>query len=302
MMPIPVILDTDIGSDIDDTWALALLLRSPEVDLKLCVSDTGDTLYRAKLLAKLLETAGRSDVTVGIGPSIRDESWGARGQAAWVADYDLARYPGKVAEDGIGAMIDTILSSPVPVTLVCIGPVPNIAAALEREPRIANNARFVGMHGSLRMGFGPGTEIIPENNVKLHPAACRAAFAAPWEVTITPLDTCGLVQLKGDAYLAMLKSGDSLTQAVIENYRIWHRSPDSYWARALEPDKHSSTLFDTVAAYLAFAEDLLVIETLGVRVDGEGYTRLDPTAKPIRCATAWKDLRAFENLLAERLG
>ena len=154
MMPIPVILDTDIGSDIDDTWALALLLRSPEVDLKLCVSDTGDTLYRAKLLAKLLETAGRGDVTVGIGPAMQDGSWAAKGQAAWVEDYDLSRYPGKIAEDGIGTMIDTILSSPVPVTLLCIGPVPNIAAALQREPRIAHNARFVGMHGSLRTGYG----------------------------------------------------------------------------------------------------------------------------------------------------
>jgi inosine-uridine nucleoside N-ribohydrolase len=301
-MPIPVILDTDIGSDIDDTWALALLLRSPEVDLKLCVSDTGDTLYRAKLLARLLETAGRSDVTVGIGPAMQDESWGARGQAAWVDDYDLARYPGKVAEDGIGAMIDAILNSPVPVTLVCIGPVPNIAAALQREPRIAHNARFVGMHGSLRTGYGTSTEVIPEYNVKLHPAACKAAFVAPWEVTITPLDTCGLIRLEGADYQRVLNSRDILTQAVIENYRIWNRARNDESGHALDPDSITSTLFDTVAAYLAFAEDLLVMETLGVRVDEEGYTRLDPEAKPIHCATAWKDLRAFENLLAERLG
>ena len=302
MMPIPVILDTDIGSDIDDTWALALLLRSPEVDLKMCVSDTGDTLYRAKLLAKLLETAGRGDVTVGIGPSMQDESEGARGQAAWVEDYDLARYPGKVAEDGIGAMIDAILGSPVPVTLLCIGPVPNIAAALQREPRIARNARFVGMHGSLRTGYGTGTEVVAEYNVKLHPAACKAAFEAPWDVTITPLDTCGLVRLEGAAYQRVLKSKDPLTQAVIENYRIWQRSLDTEWGRALDTSSISSTLFDTVAAYLTIAEDMLVMETLGVRVDDEGFTRLDPGAKPIRCATAWKDLPAFEMLLAERLG
>ena len=39
--PIPVIFDTDIGGDIDDTWALAYLLRSPELDLKLLVTDHG---------------------------------------------------------------------------------------------------------------------------------------------------------------------------------------------------------------------------------------------------------------------
>lgn len=42
------------------------------------------------------------------------------------------------------------MRSPQPVTLICIGPAPNIAAALKREPRIAQHARFVGMDGSVR--------------------------------------------------------------------------------------------------------------------------------------------------------
>ncbi len=300
-MPVPVILDTDIGSDIDDTWALAFLLRSPEVDLKLVVSDTGDTLYRAALLARLLETAGRSDVPVGIGPALADTSAQARGQAAWVEGYDLARYPGRVIEDGVGAIIETILASPQPVTLVCIGPVPNIAEALRRRPEIAQHARFVGMHGSLRKGYGEEPEIVAEYNVKLYPEACRAAFAAPWEVTITPLDTCGLVSLKGELYRRVAESTHPLTRAVIENYRAWHSASPWDFVRQLDPAASSSTLFDTVAAYLAFSEDLLEIETLGVRVDDEGYTRLDPSARPLRCATRWKDLRAFEELLAARL-
>src|SRR5471030_1364820 len=55
--PISVILDTDIGDDIDDTWALVLLLKSPVLDLKLVVGDYGESQYRARLLAKLLERA-----------------------------------------------------------------------------------------------------------------------------------------------------------------------------------------------------------------------------------------------------
>src|SRR5262245_42941420 len=64
---IPVIFDTDIGDDIDDTWALGFLLRCPELDVRLVVGDNGKSEYRAKLIAKFLETAGRSDVAVGIG-------------------------------------------------------------------------------------------------------------------------------------------------------------------------------------------------------------------------------------------
>jgi inosine-uridine nucleoside N-ribohydrolase len=70
---VPVILDTDIGSDIDDAWALAMMLRSPELDVKLVTSCTSDTTARARIIAKMLALAGR-DVPVGIGvPMVHQE-------------------------------------------------------------------------------------------------------------------------------------------------------------------------------------------------------------------------------------
>ena len=54
-MAIPTVLDTDIGHDVDDVWALAFLLRCPELDVKLITTSTGDTVYRARLVAKILE-------------------------------------------------------------------------------------------------------------------------------------------------------------------------------------------------------------------------------------------------------
>ena len=88
-------------------------------------------------------------------------------------------------------------------------------------------------------------------------------------------------------------------QAVIENYRIWIRQTE--WARAFDPDTQSSVLFDTVAVYLAFSEELLVMEDLGIRVTDDGYTVIDESAKVIHCAMDWKDLSAFEDLLVQRL-
>jgi inosine-uridine nucleoside N-ribohydrolase len=90
---IPAILDTDIGGDIDDTWALAMMLRSPELDVKLAVTDTGDTTYRARVVAKMLESGGRVDVPIGMGIHLEDLSCN---QADWVAAYDLSSYPGRV--------------------------------------------------------------------------------------------------------------------------------------------------------------------------------------------------------------
>ena len=292
---IPVILDTDIGGDIDDTWALAMMLKCPELDVKLVVSDTGDAVYRSKLIAKMLEVAGRTDIPVGMGINFDQKKERMR-QAQWVEDYDLSKYPGTVHQDGIGAIIDTIMNSPRPVTLICIGPVPNIGKALQREPRITQNARFVGMHGSIRVGYGGSKEISRECNVVNHTPACQEAFTAPWDMTITPLDTCGLVVLKGEKYKAVEQCRDPMIQALMENYRYW-----SLAYTGKEPAGTSSVLFDTVAVYLAFADDLLMMEKLPIRVTVEGYTVIDPAAKVIHCATAWKDLGAFEDLLVQRL-
>jgi len=294
--PIPVILDTDIGDDIDDTWALGLLLKSPELDLKLVVGDFGRPQYRAKLLAKFLQTAGRADVPVGIG--IETSSKGAESQAEWVKDYDLKSYPGKVHQDGIQVLIDTIMRSPEPITLICIGPVPNIAAALEREPRIAQRAKFVGMHGSVRVGYGGNKKISAEWNVRADAKACQRAFTAPWDMTITPLDTCGLVKLEGDRYQRVRDSKDPIAAAIIANYRLWaktrQKTPDA-------AEKISSTLYDTVAVYLAFRHDFCQMERLGIRVTDTGFTEIDAQAKSVNVATAWKNLDAFHDFLVERL-
>jgi len=297
---IPVILDTDIGGDIDDTWALAFMLKSPELDVKLITTDTGNTTYRAKIVAKMLEVAGRTDIPVGVGLHLSDR---AGRQSGWVRGYDLSAYPGVVHLDGVGAIVKAIMDSREAVTLVCTGPVPNIAAALNREPRIAERARFVGMHGCLRVSppeYGKGGGgVVAEYNVRADPKACQKVFTAPWDMTITPLDTCGFVRLEGERYLAVRDCDDPLVQAVMENYKVWLKSWHRRWQEEFE--FRSSILFDTVAVYLSFSEELLVMEKLGVRVTDDGYTVTDSTARTVNCATAWRNLPAFKDFLVDRL-
>jgi inosine-uridine nucleoside N-ribohydrolase len=297
--PIPVILDTDIGDDIDDTWALVLALKAPELDVKLVVTDFGNTVCRAKIVARLLEIAGRTDIPIGIGIQEND----APGpQADWVKGYELSKYPGRILRDGVQALIDTAMGSSEPVTLVAIGPPPNLRAALEREPRIAGKLRLSGMYGSLRRGYGGKPTPAPEWNVRASPAAARALLAAPWaEAISTPLDTCGLVRLQGARYARVRDSQDPLLRALIENYRLW--CPRLAWC-AREKDivaTRSSTLFDTVAVYLAISRDLVRTEDLGVRVTDDGMTLPDPAARALRWATEWRDLDGFEEWLVARL-
>lgn len=297
--PVPVILDSDIGTWIDDTWALVALLKSPEVDLRLVLTDSGNTVERAKIVARLLDIAGRTDIPIGIGPGDGGEEGG---QAEWVRGYDLSSYPGRVHHDGVQALINAVRTSAEPLTLVSISPGSSLKAALEREPGIAGQLRLVAMCGSLRRGDGgkPGAE--PEWNVQTNPAAARAVLAAPWlDAVVTPLDTSGVVRLKGARYARVRDSSDPLLRALVENYRLWCPHERSCASDPERAQTESSVLYDTVAVYLALARDLVRTETLGVRVTEDGMTVEDPTRRPITWATGWVDLDAYEDWLVSRL-
>ena len=315
---IPVILDTDIGGDIDDAWALALILKSPELDLKMLVTDYGNTTYRGAIAGKYLEAAGRTDIPIGLGVYGNDE---IRPQETWLGDYQLSDYPGQVYEDGVGAMIDLIINSPEPITLICISPVPNIKAALEREPGIIKRVKIVGMFGSLRYGYKYNRYplirkifsmlgsllyeydrnylmISKEANVCLNTDACRQMFNQFPDVTITPLDTCGIVRLTGKKYQKLHDYKDNFIKTLIESYYSWAKYVQS---TKEYPRVQSSTLHDSVAVYLALSEEYLEIENLGITVTDDGYTLIDRDKKAIRCATKWKNLPAFEDWLVNTL-
>jgi len=295
---IPVILDTDIGDDIDDTWALVLALKAPELDLKLIVTDFGNTEQRAKLVARVLELAGRTDIPIGIGSKENDEPGP---QAEWVSGFDLAKYRGRILKDGVQALIDTAMASKEPMTLIAIGPPPSLAQALAREPRLAGKLRFAGMYGSLYRGYGKPTPE-PEWNVKARVPAARAVLGAPWrEAIVTPLDTCAVVKLTGERYARIRASRDPLLRGLVEAYGVWCRNRE--WC-AKDPAfvaEKSSTLFDTVAVYLALSSDLVRTETLGVRVSEEGQTVPDAAARQLSWAVEWKSLDAYEEWLTTRL-
>jgi inosine-uridine nucleoside N-ribohydrolase len=298
----PVVFDTDIGTDIDDTWALAQLLRSPDLDLKLVLSDTGDTRYRAALAAKFLEAAGRSDIPVGIGEPQGVMSDDNRNQGPWLVGYDLKKYPGLVHEDGINALIELVMKSSEPVTIIAVGAVPNLALALQREPRIAGKCRFVGMHGSFAVGYEKGSAPAAEANVKGNPAALRKVLSAPWrDILLTPLDTCGLVQLQDENYHAIWSAtADPVLRAVVENYCIF--APRVKWMHCDFFATRSTVLFDCVAVYLASAEDLVEIETVSFDITDDGFTRASPQGSlKARVALRWKNHDAFQNQLARQL-
>jgi inosine-uridine nucleoside N-ribohydrolase len=291
LKPIPVVLDTDIGDDIDDTWALIMLLKSPQLEVRLVTTTYGKAEYRGKIIARILTIAQRTDIPIGLGAGGRG---GEGGQQPWVKDYALSSYAGKVHEDGVQALIDAINQASQPLTIISIGPSTTVAAALDRQPAIAPKAFFVGMQGSVRKGYDGGA-VSPEWNVKADIKAAQKALLAPWkQTTITPLDTCGLVKVRGERFATLARSQDPLARALLENYRIWAKK---------ENVTESSVLFDTVGVYLAYpgSKPLVELEDLQINVNAEGVTTLDPKGVKMSVATVWKDLGGYEDLLVKVL-
>ncbi|WP_123538995.1 nucleoside hydrolase [Halosimplex salinum] len=299
--PAPVVLATDIGTDVDDTWALAQLLRTPQLDCRLVLTEAGDPTYRASVAAKLLERADRIDVPIGLAPEAREMDEGERNQTPWVDEYDLNDYPGTVRDDGVEAFAEVVTEADEPVTVVSIGPTPTLAAAVDADPDLARECRFVGMHGSFEEGYDGG-EPDAETNVRVDPAAFRTVLAAPWrDVLLTPLDTCGRVTLDGGRYHRVwTATDDPLVRGVVENNCVFAARVE--WMPYDDFTRRSSTLFDSVAVYLAHDESLVETESVRFDVTDDGFTEPAPDGEfDARVALAWADRDAFEAYLTERL-
>lgn len=298
--PIPVILDTDIGDDFDDTWALILLLKSPQFDLKLVTTTAGKAEYRAKLVARILAAADRTDVAVGLGAGGRD---GRGDQASWIGDYKLGDYAGHVYEDGVQALVDTVNRESAHgqvVTIIGIGPLQTLGKALTRDPGLAQKADFVGMLGSVRKGYGGSSTPVVEYNMAYVPGD-KKVFGAAWHsFAFTPLDTCGLVSLRGKPYEELRHSPDKMVQVLLENYHAWVTHGGS---KGVSDLTGSSTLFDTVAVYLANPgpKPLLGVETLNISVDAKGMMSIDPAGIRATVATNWRNLDGYSDFLVRTL-
>ena len=285
-------MDTDIGDDIDETWALCLALGNPGLDVRLIVTASQNTPLKARLVARILERLGRTDIPIGIGKQT-DEA--PINQQSWLGDYALKHYPGTVLEDGVGALIDHLRAMEPPATLCAIGPLTNLGELLRRAPDLAGRVQLVLMAGSVRSGYGGKPEPDAEWNVFRDIKASQAVFTAPWDIIMAPLDTCGTIQLKGETYRRVTESNAVRARVVMENYAAWVNRPHY-------PPDASSILFDTLAIHLCHTTEGLGMETLPLRVDEKGFTRVDTAGgKPVHCAMTWTAYETFENALIRSL-
>eukprot|EP00026_Physarum_polycephalum_P009757 Phypoly_transcript_09891.p1 GENE.Phypoly_transcript_09891~~Phypoly_transcript_09891.p1 ORF type:complete len:330 (+),score=38.74 Phypoly_transcript_09891:24-992(+) len=297
---IPIIIDTDYGQEMDDSWAISVALASPEFDIKLILTATHNTTGQAQQLCKFLQTVNRTDIPVGIGLS-QDARVGPL--YGWAKDYKLSSYPGKLYTSGIKAALDIINSSPTPVTILELAPVGNLKEMLKIQPSVAKKAKIVAMAGSIYKCYdGPGP--CPEYNIYDNVPAAQAVYNASWNITITPLDTCGIAVVYGDTYQTFLAANNSahpLVQTLLMNYVYFNNHGGD---TSFNPRNSSTILYDTVAAYLAYSNRSLVnMQKFTLNITGDGTMISTPTGKLVDVAITWapNGLQGWAKQLVDRL-
>src|SRR6516165_9777987 len=169
-LKIPVVLDTDIGTDIGDAFALALILKSPELELLGVTTVSGDTQARARLAAKLLWEAGGAwrEVPVYAGEPGTPQPID---QARWATPFTS---PALHADGAVNFLRREINRRPGAITVIAIGELTNVAALLQSDPSAASKIKRIAlMGGSVERGYAPDSKPEPEWNVKSNPQAAQ---------------------------------------------------------------------------------------------------------------------------------
>jgi purine nucleosidase len=259
-----IIIDTDIGDDVDDAFAVGLALRSPELQIVGISATFGDTEARAKILDRLLGEAGRPDIPVAAGIPTQINSPMTQRKYGEGGHFGKASHP-----KAVDLILEQIRRYPGEITLVAIGPLVNVGALIDKDPESFRKLRrVVLMGGSITRGYGdlgyskprgPEAEWNITNDIR----SAQKLFASGVPIFMTPLDS---TQLKLDEVkrAVLFQAGTPVTDALTLLYHQW--------------GQETPTLFDAMTIAYILDPKLCPVKPTHISVDDRGFTRAESGA------------------------
>lgn len=288
--PAPVLFDTDIGTDIDDAYALALFVHRDDFELLGVTTVSSDAVARARLAAKLLAIAGgkwaQIPVYAGLSTPVQYMK-----QVEWAAGF---RSPSLHESGGIEFMRRTIEARPGEVTVIAVGELTNVAALLDSDPGVAKKIRAIAlMGGAIYRGYAPGSKPEPEWNIRSNAKAAQRVFTSGVPLLVAPLDSTADLKLTPEMRVKIFASGTPLNDALGALDQVWRYT--NHW-KGDQP-----TLFDVLAIELASPAKTFDLESLHIEVADDGLTRPVSGRKPNAKASIAVDIPAFMSEFVETL-
>lgn len=258
-----IILDTDIGDDIDDALALALLLKMPQVEILGVTTVFLDTDRRARIARKLIRLFGK-DIPVYAGLRLGEGMHHNIDAVCcqYTPDIEAPCYAPEndMRADNGEAAVEFILDAArkygKDLTLIAIGPLTNVGRAFCREPELMKQVRVVIMGGCFYRQFS-------EWNIVCDPRAAKAVIHAGGNLTCVGIEVTEQTTLNdAQQQIVMHNEQDEGMRYLSELVRMHH----NYTGR-------NSCLHDVLAAYYVLYPQVLTTEEIVVRVETEGeYT------------------------------
>ncbi|MHC4401738.1 MAG: nucleoside hydrolase [Planctomycetota bacterium] len=265
----PVIVDTDVGTDVDDAFALALALASPELDVRGITTVSADAYTRALIACRLLDAVGRPGIPVAAGRPRREKP-------ALEGQYQYGLRPARkrpLSESAVEFLYRELEARPGEITLIALGDLTNVAELIRKHPEAKPwIKRIVLMGGSLRVGFDGQPPPVREWNVRADVSAAQTVFNSGLPLVVAPVDATTHVKLVEPLRRRVFRTDTPLCRHLEALYDLW--------------GKETPTLFDPVAVALVLDESFCTMEDLRIEVDDRGFTRVREGAANCRAATS----------------
>ncbi|MGD0005657.1 MAG: nucleoside hydrolase [Anaerolineaceae bacterium] len=297
-----LILDTDIGTDVDDILALGLILASPELKLEGVTCVYGDVRLRARMVLKMLNLRGVSGVPVLAGaarPLLGQKPvyWGGHEGKGLLEPEDDALQP--APEHAPDFIVRMVMDNPGQIHLVGIGPLTNIAQAFLLEPLLAQNLAHLTLMGGVVRNLDRLDLPYCEHNIRSDPEAAQIVFNAGAPLTIVPLDVTTLVRIWPAGVERIKQAGTPYHRALAGQVELY----PPYKERGF------TFLHDPLAVSTLIQPDLVKLRDLHVDVEtggsftsGATLVRAPGVDAPVTAQVALEvDTPRFEEFLVARL-
>lgn len=245
-----ILIDTDIGGDVDDALALALALNTPDIEIVGITNVYLANAWRAGVTKRILKVYGREDIPVCTGAEKPLIGW-----------WDESRIPNSSADYGefqgetlphAADFIIRMAEQMEDLTVCAIGPLTNVGLALAKAPHIAKRIRVLMMGGQV-------TKAHPEWNIVCDPEAARIVFESGVPIHMVGLDVTNRCQFTPEEVDMVKAAQNPRAQLLAEMMEIFIQN-FGYLPILHDPLALAPLIWDDI---LTFQEKRILVETGG---------------------------------------
>ncbi len=262
-----IIIDTDPGHD--DAMALILAVKSGVFEIQAITTVCGNSTIAntTRNTRYVLGVLGRADIPVYSGagrPLVRSLVQAVVHGKSGLDGIDPTN-PAGLTGNAVEKMLSIIKANPHEITLVTLGPLTNVAQAIERDPDVMRRVREVVMMGGAIEAAGNKNRVA-EFNIYVDPEAADVVYSFPVKKTMVPLDACNDVKLYEDDFRAVKNT--SLRPVLLKMVRPYIRNI------ARDEGVRAALMYDPITVYYLMNPDAAETYSCNVAVETKGeYTR-----------------------------